>query len=50
VAEQSYSFDVPMPGETFAAPSAKVRRFLESKGYGRLLVAQDARPATTARR
>jgi S1-C subfamily serine protease len=24
----SFSFDVPMPGETFAAPLAKVRRFL----------------------
>ena len=37
VAEQDYSFDVPMPGETFAAPTSKVRRFLESKGFGRLL-------------
>ena len=50
VAQQNYSFDVPMPGETFAAPSAKVRRFLQSKGYGRLLARQDAAPATTARR
>lgn len=38
VADKDYSFDVPMPGETFAAPSAKVRKFLESKGYSRLLV------------
>ena len=37
VAEQSYSFDVPMPGETFAAPSAKVREFLQVHGFGRLL-------------
>ena len=37
VQEQSYSFDVPMPGETFAAPSAKVRQFLQAKGFGRLL-------------
>ncbi|NMO21431.1 trypsin-like peptidase domain-containing protein [Pyxidicoccus fallax] len=37
VKEQSYSFDVPMPGETFAAPSAKVRQFLQSKGFARLL-------------
>lgn len=37
VAEQNYSFDVPMPGETFAAPSAKVRDFLQSNGFGRLL-------------
>jgi S1-C subfamily serine protease len=38
VADRDYSFDVPMPGETFAAPTSKVRRFLESKGYSRLLV------------
>ncbi|QSQ25731.1 trypsin-like peptidase domain-containing protein [Pyxidicoccus parkwayensis] len=37
VQEQSYSFDVPMPGETFAAPSAKVRQFLQSNGFARLL-------------
>jgi serine protease Do len=37
VADKDYSFDVPMPGETFAAPSSKVRGFLESKGFGRLL-------------
>lgn len=37
VADKDYSFDVPMPGETFAAPTSKVRRFLESKGYSRLL-------------
>ncbi len=39
VAEQSYSFDVPMPGETFAAPSAKVRAFLANNGFGRFLEA-----------
>lgn len=49
VAEQSYSFDVPMPGETFAAPSSKVRRFLHAHGYSRLLAPRGA-PATTARR
>ena len=49
VAEQNYSFDVPMPGETFAAPSSKVRRFLQDKGYARLLTPRAA-PATTARR
>ncbi|WP_164014040.1 S1 family peptidase [Pyxidicoccus trucidator] len=37
VEEQSYSFDVPMPGETFAAPTSKVRQFLQAKGFGRLL-------------
>ncbi len=44
VAEQSYSFDVPMPGETFAAPTAKVRNFLESSGFGRFV----ARPGAQA--
>lgn len=28
VAKETYGFDVPMPGETFAAPAAKIRRFL----------------------
>ena len=43
VADHSYSFDVPMPGETFAAPSTKVRAFLAANGLSRLL------PAATAR-
>jgi serine protease Do len=52
VAEQNFSFDVPMPGETFAAPSAKVRGFLQSRGFGRLLVpvADGAGPQKTASR
>jgi S1-C subfamily serine protease len=37
VAEQNFSFDVPMPGETFAAPSSKVRQFLHQHGFARLL-------------
>lgn len=37
VADQPYSFDVPMPGETFAAPCSKVRNFLQAKGFGRLV-------------
>ena len=31
-----YAFDVPMPGETFVAPAAKIRRFLVEKGLARL--------------
>jgi S1-C subfamily serine protease len=31
-----YAFDVPMPGETFVAPAAKIRRFLAENGLGRL--------------
>jgi S1-C subfamily serine protease len=37
VAEQNFSFDVPMPGETFAAPISKVRQFLRQHGFARLL-------------
>ncbi len=42
VQQESYSFDVPMPGETFAAPSAKVRQFLQAKGFDRLLARKPA--------
>lgn len=45
VADQPYSFDVPMPGETFAAPTAKVRTFLRARGFQRLL---EPRPATSS--
>jgi S1-C subfamily serine protease len=31
-----YSFDVPMPGETFVAPAAKIRRFLRENGLADL--------------
>jgi len=49
VAEQSYSFDVPMPGETFAAPSAKVRALLEKNGFGRFLNSPRASGKDTSR-
>jgi serine protease Do len=29
---EGYAFDVPMPGETFVAPAAKIRRFLRENG------------------
>jgi S1-C subfamily serine protease len=35
-AEEGYHFDVPMPGETFVAPAAKIRRFLAERGLSRL--------------
>src|SRR5512138_2681639 len=41
-AEDGYAFDVPMPGETFVAPAAKIRRFLAERGLARLA------PGTTA--
>ena len=31
-ADEGYHFDVPMPGETFVAPAAKIRRFLRESG------------------
>lgn len=34
--DEGYSFDVPMPGETFAVPAARIRRFLVERGLGRL--------------
>jgi S1-C subfamily serine protease len=33
---ETYAFDVPMPGETFVAPAAKIRRFLVERGLTRL--------------
>jgi S1-C subfamily serine protease len=35
-ADENYAFDVPMPGETFVAPAAKIRRFLAERGLQRL--------------
>jgi serine protease Do len=40
--DEEYSFDVPMPGETFVAPAAKIRRFLGDSGLARLLGAEAA--------
>ncbi len=34
--DEGYAFDVPMPGETFVAPAAKIRRFLSEHGLGKL--------------
>jgi S1-C subfamily serine protease len=35
-AEDNFAVDVPMPGETFVAPAAKIRRFLGERGLARL--------------
>jgi S1-C subfamily serine protease len=40
--EEQYAFDVPMPGETFVAPAAKIRRFLAENGLARLVPAEPA--------
>jgi serine protease Do len=48
VEKSSYSFDVPMPGETFAAPVAKIRRFLRTNGLEHLLDPVAAAPGSAA--
>ncbi len=37
LAGEPYSFQVPMPGETFVVRSGEIRRFLRERGFGRLL-------------
>jgi S1-C subfamily serine protease len=37
LAGEPYSFQVPMPGETFVVRAAEIRRFLGQRGFGRLL-------------
>ena len=36
ISKDDFSFDVPMPGETFLSPPAKIRSFLVRSGIGRL--------------
>jgi len=53
--DEGYSFDVPMPGETFIAPAAKIRRFLSDRGLGKLApgavtAAADPEPQVTPAR
>jgi serine protease Do len=42
----AYSFDVPMPGETFVAPAAKLRRFLSDNGLSNLAPASGGATAS----
>jgi serine protease Do len=48
--DEGYALDVPMPGETFVAPAAKIRHFLSDRGLARLFTgtASAARPAPVA--
>jgi serine protease Do len=48
LANQTYGFDVPMPGETFAAPAAKIRRFLAHHGLLALIDRETGRRAVAA--
>ncbi len=43
-AGSEFSFDVPMPGETFLAPPAKLRTFLARAGLARLVGIRDPLP------
>jgi serine protease Do len=45
---EQYAFDVPMPGETFVAPAAKIRRFLGENGLQRLAAGSPTAAATPA--
>jgi S1-C subfamily serine protease len=42
IAGNDFSFDVPMPGETFLSPPAKIRAFLVRAGLGQRLGIHDA--------
>jgi S1-C subfamily serine protease len=42
--DEQYAFDVPMPGETFVAPAAKIRRFLGEHGLARLAAEPQVAP------
>lgn len=46
IQNQPYSFELPMPGETFAVPATRVRAFLEAKGLAGLLRSSVKRAAT----
>ena len=49
VQRETYGFDVPMPGETFAAPAAKIRRFLFVHGLTAILEGRDPAKVATSR-
>ena len=36
ISKDDFSFDVPMPGETFLSPPSKIRSFLVGSGIGKL--------------
>jgi len=44
LSKEEFSFDVPMPGETFLAPPAKIRAFLVRAGIGKLAGLREAAP------
>jgi serine protease Do len=44
LSKDDFSFDVPMPGETFLAPPSKIRAFIVRSGIGRLAGIKGAPP------
>jgi S1-C subfamily serine protease len=48
ISKDEFSFDVPMPGETFLSPPSKIRGFLARSGVGRMMGLHDARPLAPA--
>ena len=46
--KDEYSFDVPMPGETFLSPPAKIRAFLLRAGIGKVAGLREAPPMGSA--
>ena len=44
LSKDDFSFDVPMPGETFLAPPAKIRSFVLRAGIGQLAGLKEAAP------
>lgn len=50
VDKDTFSFDVPMPGETFAAPTTKIRTFLRSNNLEALLQRDEESPKAHAAR
>ena len=47
VSKDDFSFDVPMPGETFLSPPSKIRSFLLRCGIGPLAGLSGVRPPPT---
>ena len=45
ISKDDFSFDVPMPGETFLSPPAKIRDFLMHSGIGKLAGLHRGAPA-----
>jgi serine protease Do len=45
ISKDDFSFDVPMPGETFLSPPSKIRGFLVRSGVGKMIGLRDTHQA-----